>query len=57
MWEYNRKIYKSRREMKELFGWSTCKLNSKIKDGKIIKLTNEDDRLNENLHNNPDRSK
>lgn len=56
MWKYNRKIYKSRREMKELFGWSTCKLNSKIKDGKIIKLTNEDARLNENLHNNPDRS-
>ena len=56
MWEYNGKLYKNKQEMRELLGWTRTKWKAKMQDGKI-KLINEEPRLNENLHNNPDRSK
>lgn len=42
MWKYNGKIYQTRRELTELFGWSTTKWNKKIEENKIIKIKNED---------------
>ena len=49
-WLYNGKIYNSRKEMKTLLGWSTCKWDAKFKDGKIIQIN--EDTTYENIHNN-----
>jgi len=40
-WKYNGKLYNTRRELKDEFGWSTCKFDIKLKENKIIKITEE----------------
>lgn len=37
-WFYNGESYNTRREVTDKFGWSTCKWNAKLEEGKIKKL-------------------
>lgn len=50
-WLYNGVIYNTRKDFKDKFGWSTCKIDAKIKDGKITKIQTEETTY-ENVHNN-----
>jgi hypothetical protein len=49
-WKYNGNTYESRKEMKRIFGWSTCKWDAKFKEGKITQIIIEDTTY-EKLHN------
>ena len=54
-WFYNGESYDTRREITDKFGWSTCKWNAKLEDGKIKKLIIKnklEDNSYENIHNN-----
>lgn len=48
-YKYLGKIYNSRKELKEQTGFSSCKIDIKIQENKIIKI--EGDSI-ENIHNN-----
>lgn len=43
-WKYKDKLYTSRRDITDAFGFSTCVWNAKLRDKEIIKLnqTNQD---------------
>lgn len=52
IWSYKGLTFPNKKELREYFQLSTCKFNCKVKDGEIIKLTNNQQATaNENLHN------
>ena len=55
MWLYNNKIYRDKKEMREILQWSRKKWEAKYLDGKITKI-NEETSLNKKIHCNSDRS-
>jgi len=52
-YKYLGEIFESRKDLKNKTGFSSCKIDAKIRDGKITKI---EGKANEILHNNSEYS-